>query len=148
MTKFNVGDEVFILDQHNFQPHTGQFAGVARVTALLPKNVKVSLNGTDVRVSPSLLAHVADFPDRASQRATAVPLPTITVLDVAKIVRVTVPAGARVSKWTYPASTLFVVLGVRDRVKVAKLGGEGGRYWNLPAEWLTVVELAELNIAQ
>lgn len=147
---FKIGDEVFILDQSTGRPTTGRFAGVARVIKIMPVNVRVDLNGVKITANPALLVPVADFPDHArsnASRVTSEPLPAFGAGDVAKIVRVTVPPNANIRSWTYDPSVLFVVLGVRDRVKVARLGGiDGTRYWNLPAAWLTVVPLTELGL--
>jgi hypothetical protein len=46
-------------------------------------------------------------------------------------------------RWHYEASQRFVILGqtTPERVKVAKLGGDGGTTWTLPRRDVTVVDL-------
>lgn len=55
---------------------------------------------------------------------------------------VTVTAEGRGRKWNYPDEQKFVVIKVgADRVNIAKLGGEEGRYWRMSRGLLVKVEV-------
>ena len=64
---------------------------------------------------------------------------TIPIFDLGQVV--TVKAPPRTSKWNYPADQKFVVIAVKDRINIAKLGGDSGRYWRFPPTQLQVVEI-------
>jgi hypothetical protein len=133
---FKINDTVRILDSHTRTPDTGRFTGVATVVKVNAVNLKINLNGVLVTVSPELLIHVDEQPVNVDDM--------ITVADVGKLAYV---RGGSGSKWTYGPNTLFVIMNVHDRIKVVKLGGDGGRTWTVPRHHVTVAPLESLNIA-
>lgn len=147
MREFVKDDKVRLLNPNTGKPDTGRFAGVGTVVKKLQKNYLVSLNGGQVRVAPELLI-AADEAEATGATVTAVPMPKFYATDQGKMVRVNWEGARKPAKWDYPADALFVILDAMsdNRVKIVKLGGDGGRYWRLGEAHLTLVTLAEIGL--
>lgn len=106
---------------------------VYRVQDVLKVNIVVEPvnGGRKVRGRPELFEAAP-----SGTEARVVGIPYVAPLDCGQVVTI---AG---TTWRQPADQLWVVLndGANGKVKVAKLGGDGGRYWNVPRGMLTVTD--------
>jgi hypothetical protein len=132
-------DRVRILNNRTYQPETGgQYAGVGQVVKVNQTTATVRINGRTVRCPLPLLTATTDpLPDPADTRPRPEPAAVVTV-DTSRV--------GLGPKWAYPDGQLFVVLADKGtHLNVAKLGGDGGRYWRLPADTLTLVDPATVT---
>lgn len=107
----------------------GKYHGAARIEKVLQKNVdiKMEAGGMKVRAHPSFLTDLDETAPVPSQY-TAI---TATLTEVP-----TQPVGALVS--VQGKTGVYVVIADKfDRINVALLGGEGGRYWRQPRATIT-----------
>jgi hypothetical protein len=115
--------------------------GLYKVLSRGPKNAGLSPCNADGSLRPGRGARMPGWmlhPVNLSEAVTLaekvpMPPPPAAIFD----------PGVVVTSKTAPG--VFVVIADKvDKVNVAKLGGDNGRYWRLPPAALTVVPLAEL----
>lgn len=112
----------------NSDKYTGQYGTVDKA---LPKNVDVTLDGgRKVRFDPYFLSA------ELGAVVKEVPIPDLPP-----------PPGAVVTTDDARVTGHYVVIGEAFRrgtqcVKIAKLGGDDGRYWTMPLARCTVVDVA------
>lgn len=123
---FRVGQRVKIVNND-------KYSGLGIVDKVLPKNIDVRLDGgLKVRFSPYFVS--ADLTATPAVTAPAFENPPA----VGTVVTLVPGGDARLTGY-------FVVIGDSISrghvlVKLAKLGGDGGRYWRVPLRQLAVVE--------
>lgn len=113
----------------------GRFHGAATITKVNPKNVLITMEVTGQRVNchPSFLRDLAkdDVAPTRYAEVTAVALPTQNPGDLVRL---------------KGQSGIFVVLADKfDKVNVAKLGGDGGRYYRAPRATVQPLDAADVN---
>jgi hypothetical protein len=144
--KFKVGDLVVVNDMYSRREDRGV---VYRVTKVLPVNIvaeRANGPGRSIRGNPDLFDLA---PDSTTQRtdagfATVESVEYLPPLACGQIVTI---AGAG---WREPADRLYVVLreSADAKVRVARLGGDNGRYWpSVPRQLCTVVEFSRITVA-
>jgi hypothetical protein len=121
-------------DQVVLDPPDSKFPGVWTITKVNPTTFRMEQSGKFLRAHRSLVrrATLAQI-----EAASAAPVPVM--LDAGQVVRAATPK----------MQGYYVVLADRDmapnaRVKLAKLGGEGGRTWRAPRVVLTPVTMEEI----
>ena len=111
--------------------HHGKFV----VKRFLQKNVEVEKVGSGLimRGRPTAFQKVVTSSGPTSTTTVDLPPTVITPVHSFELGEVvTVPKGVASNKWQYPAGQKFVVIKTSlDRVNIAKMGGEGGRYWRM-----------------
>ena len=114
----------------------GKFHGAARITKVNPKNLVVTMEGTRqlVNAHPSFLSDLADDAPVPSRFDAMAEVMTAPPLHPGAVVRIKGHAG----KWVVLADKL-------EKVNVARLGGDGGRY--LRALRRQVEPLSEQEVA-
>lgn len=108
----------------------GRFHGPARIVKLNPKNVVVEMEGSRRRVNswPGYLTDLAEGED-APSRWDATASSDVPTQDPGAIVKVRGKDG------------LFVVLADKwDKINVARLGGDNGRYYRQPRSTVVPVD--------
>jgi hypothetical protein len=137
-SKFEVGDKVVINPAYatvGFRGITFEIERFKQVNVLL-RPISGSPDGRKIDCRPEYLLHVHDVPVDVDLSAD-VELPPVYAGQVVTVKDITSP------RWRYAPDTRFVILGATtaDRVKIAKLGGDGGRTWTLLRAKVTVTEV-------
>ncbi len=109
-----------------------------RITKVMPVNLVVEpvTGGRGLKAPKDMFAPAPTNPaDKGATVETPVPLWPATVITVAG------------PGWKQPPGQLYVVLRDNgDKVSIARLGGDGGRYWRgVRRTWLTVIDPAHLT---
>lgn len=113
----------------------GRFHGAATITKINPKNVLVTMEGTGQRVNahPSFLSDLPEG-EAAPTRFDVTVSADVPVQHPGSLVRVKNKPG------------VFVVLADKfDKINVAEIGGDGGRYWRIPRAGITPLEAADVT---
>lgn len=114
----------------------GKFNGNGKVVKVLPKNVDIVLDGgREVRAHPSFLR----------PEGTDAPAPKVEPMILPPAIGTVVRFAGNDSR----IHGLYAVTGEGFRrgttvVKMARLGGDGGRYWTVAAKDVQVVPVEEL----
>ncbi len=136
-TRFCQGDRVIVAPEAARPANRGV---VYRVTRTLKVNVVVEPvdGGRPMRIHPDYLLPAPD--DTTATAGVAVPY--LAPLDPGAVVTVAGPG------WKQPAGQLYVVLRDNgdDRLSIAKLGGDNGRYWRVRRAGLTVIDPARITL--
>jgi hypothetical protein len=129
---YKVGDVVAV--------DSPKWPGTWKVTKLLPVNVSLenTETGARLRCHPQYLIASAD--QRVLVESTVIerPRPRLVAGSVVEIAGGRIPDG------------LYVVLAetALDRYRVAKLGGDAGRYWrSVDGSRMTVVDVSRITVA-
>lgn len=133
-TTFKTGDLVVVREAYARPRDRGR---TYRVTNILKVNITVTPidGGRALRGKPELFELAPERFEGAVAVATLVPF--LAPLSPGEVVTV-VGVG-----WKEPSDRLYVVLNERGdgKVKLARLGGDNGRYWSsVPRAWLTIVD--------
>lgn len=136
---YKIGDLVKVRDEFARQMHRGQ---VYRVTKTLKVNILVEPigGGRSMRGNPELFEPAPESTAAAVERTPFLPL-----LSPGEVVTVAGPG------WKQPADRYYVVIhqGNDQKVKIAELGGDGGRYWpSVPRTMITVVNRARILVVR
>lgn len=132
MASFTKGQRVRFTNGSRFQ---GKLGTVERV---LPKNIDVRTDeGGIVRANPYFLTADLDAPVTTPAVVTEFALP----LPIGTFVKYTGPRDPRLDG-------VWVVVGdSRDKTRIAKPGGDSGRYWRIPNGQLTEVKVNVVEVA-
>lgn len=124
--EFQSGDRVIIDPEYVTKSLRGRVFEVVR-----RMKVNYELRPLD-GVGRNLAAHPGEIVP-APKELLAKPIVAVTPFELGSTVRV---KAANIDP-----STLFVVLSNGSKVKVAKLGNDESRYWNVPRTWLEKVTI-------
>ena len=136
---FRVGDLVMVAEIYA-RPHDRGV--IYRVTRVLTVNIVAEpvTGGRPVKGKPELFVPA---PADAATTAAVTEIPYEPPLNSGQIVTVAGPG------WRQPPANLYVVLreSPDGKVKLARLGGENGRYWpGIPRRMLTVIDPARITL--
>lgn len=140
VTEFNPDDfrKVGAVAEFNPEWLSGKGKAIAgrpvRVTKVNPKSIKVETEDGQIIVTDAWMLVPTDKPFTRAEDAVR-----ITAASLVRITGRLRLTGGSDGLWVALASP-----AIDGKVKVARLGGDGGKYFTLPASVLTVVDPAEV----
>jgi hypothetical protein len=137
---YRVGDFVMVAGMYARPRDRGV---IYRVTKVMPVNIVAEPvhGGRPIKGKPDLFVPA---PADAHTSATVSTIAYQAPLSCGEVVTVAGPG------WRQPAEQLYVVLreSPDGKVKLARLGGEGGRYWpSIPRSMVTVVDPTRITLS-
>ena len=135
---FRIGDLVRVRDEYAKQ-HQGK---IWRISKILKVNVLAEPigGGRSLRVNPELLEAAPE-----GTEAQVKTIPFLPTLWPGQVVTVSGPG------WREPKDRFYVVIrqGNDEKVKIARLGGDDGRYWSsVPRAMITVEQVAVVKVEE